>query len=686
MSELSGPRPGWQCDLLARRSVEIKMLWDSTDAGPDDRNVPDPTLSLEFPDGLPAGRWLFLRYSANYRRPLRRPVLGIETSKGCNEDFIPAPLFGSASWLGFIPQDTQKLWISPGAVAQSDFQIEFVASLRTSEVIRLALPCNWKKTFHALLLLCMKRQEIACKLLELILNAKPLSKYNRWRLENERAFSERQDMPADACKGGPLVCFLVDLTTGSESGFARTTIESLNRQVYPKWAVLLVGESRGAAKKPAGLDASRVFALSRQGALHSWLEEHAPQNTIVAPIAVDDVLPEYAAALVAEHMRANPDQHVAYADEDSVDHVGRFVDPQLKPDWSPTRQAFSEYVGRAVYFRADILSRQLLAAVSALTGPDLFRHVMNADASRSVGHIRRVLLTRASTGLPRGQQDQKSSVLPPVRDVRTSVIIPSRDRAQLLEACLSFLDCKSTTDIEVIVVDNGSVESETKRLYEKLRQDSRVTVHSAPGPFNFSELCNTGAAVSGGDVLIFLNNDTIAPIGDWRAPLLRWALCDDVGAVGARLLYPDGLLQHGGIVIGMPGYAGHVDTGAPGDHSGYLNRLKSPHEVAAVTGACLAVQRSKFVAVGGFDEKAFPIEFSDVDLCLRLREAGWKTMVVPEVTLIHHESATRGYSRVADPTDAKYRAAFCARWWRYIRDDPYFHPALSLRTQTTMLG
>jgi GT2 family glycosyltransferase len=204
-------------------------------------------------------------------------------------------------------------------------------------------------------------------------------------------------------------------------------------------------------------------------------------------------------------------------------------------------------------------------------------------------------------------------------------------------------------------------------------------------PFNFSLFCNEAAALARGRILLFLNDDTVALSDGWLDCLADWALRPACGAVGAKLLYPSRRVQHGGIVLGLGGYAAHVEVGARSDAPGFLGRLRAPHEVSAVTGACLAVEKTKFDSVAGFDEKGFPIELGDVDLCLRLETRGWRSILAPEAVLIHHESATRGRAHNRDLRYAGEQMHFASKWKQRIRDDPYFHPALSLNSQRVRL-
>ena len=186
--------------------------------------------------------------------------------------------------------------------------------------------------------------------------------------------------------------------------------------------------------------------------------------------------------------------------------------------------------------------------------------------------------------------------------------------------------------------------------------------------------------------LVFLNDDVEALAPDWLGRLLAYAAEPGVGAVGAKLLYPDGRLQHGGVVLGLDGFAGHAQRVVEADDPGYLGALAWPREVAAVTGACLAVEARKFFEIGGFDEARLPIEYNDIDLCLRLSEAGYVSVFEPRARLMHRESASRGANRWLDARYAGEHAFFRERWATRLRDDPYFHPALSLDALEIALG
>lgn len=219
-----------------------------------------------------------------------------------------------------------------------------------------------------------------------------------------------------------------------------------------------------------------------------------------------------------------------------------------------------------------------------------------------------------------------------------------------------------------------------------LDRDPRFRVLERPGPFNFSRLCNAGAAEARAPTLVFLNNDIEAPASDWLDLLVGWAGLPTIGAVGAKLVYPDGRLQHAGVVLGIDGHVNHFERFRPPDDPGFFGRINFPHEISAVTGACLAVEKRKFDAVGGFDEVNLPVEFSDIDLCLRLAERGWTALIEPAALLVHREAASRKIWRSQEKRYAGQVAYFKERWRNRLRDDPYFHPALSLDWHTAALG
>jgi GT2 family glycosyltransferase len=281
--------------------------------------------------------------------------------------------------------------------------------------------------------------------------------------------------------------------------------------------------------------------------------------------------------------------------------------------------------------------------------------------------------TRPEPALPANELPPTAGTQP-----RVSVIVPTRNRADLLRNCLEGLGRTDYRDLEIIIVDNDSDDPESLAYLDQLRTHG-ITVLRIEGEFNYSALNNAAVEAAQGEFLCFLNNDIEIVEPSWLQWLVSHGARPDIGAVGARLLYPDGTLQHAGVFIGIGGGAAHAHRFLNADERGYFDRSRLPQRVSAVTGACLVVSRDKFLAVGGFDETNFRVAFNDIDLCLKLDERGWQSFYEPRATLIHHESKSRGSdkekanrARFADELSALKRI-----WHTDERRDPFHHPQLS---------
>ena len=286
-----------------------------------------------------------------------------------------------------------------------------------------------------------------------------------------------------------------------------------------------------------------------------------------------------------------------------------------------------------------------------------------------MAHPQHPHLNRLRFTLPR--QHQVSTPL-------VSIIIPTRDRADLLRTCLDSLWQVSTyKNVEILIVDNGSVEEDTLRLFQSARR-KKAKVLPYPHQFNYAAMNNLAARKAQGDVLCFLNNDTEVLTPDWLQEMLYLLLQPQVGCVGAKLLWPNDLVQHGGVVVGTHQLAAHVGNGWIKDTLGYMNRNQLTQQWSAVTAACMLTRRSLFLDTGAFDAVHFPVAFNDVDYCLRLREQGKKIMWTPWAQLNHHESASRGKDVTAaqKARNAMEIHHFRTKWGHY--EDPFYNPNLTL--------
>jgi GT2 family glycosyltransferase len=261
-----------------------------------------------------------------------------------------------------------------------------------------------------------------------------------------------------------------------------------------------------------------------------------------------------------------------------------------------------------------------------------------------------------------------------------SILIPTRDQPELLAACLESLTRTNYKNYHVIVIDNQSVDPKTQQVLRKYRNLIQQVI-PYPHRFNYAGINNLAAEVATGDYLCFMNNDVEASDADWLNEMVSHLQREDVGAVGAKLLWPNGMVQHAGVVLGLHGLAGHQGNLWYQQDGGYVGYNQVTREVSAVTAACMLVRRQDFLAVGGFDAINFPVAFNDVDLCLKLRKAGYRILWTPHAELIHHESVSRG----ADDHPAKIARlekeirALRNRWGEALLHDPYYNRNLSLR-------
>jgi GT2 family glycosyltransferase len=267
-------------------------------------------------------------------------------------------------------------------------------------------------------------------------------------------------------------------------------------------------------------------------------------------------------------------------------------------------------------------------------------------------------------------------------DERVAIVIPTRDRADLLEPCLEALFARTTyANFEVVLVDNGSREAATADLLRSWlrREPQRFRVVRDDEPFNYARLNNLAAASTAAEYLLFLNNDTVIVAADWVESMLAYARRPHIGAVGALLLYPDDTVQHGGVILGVLGLAGHAHRNLPAVSAGYHGALQHVTNYAAVTGACMLLAKAKYLEVGGLDE-SFAVAYNDVDLCLRLLSHGYRNVFVPQARLYHFESKTRG----GDDTPLKVARAMREvsmmheRWPQLTVRDPYYNPNLTV--------
>lgn len=492
------------------------------------------------------------------------------------------------------------------------------------------------------------------------------------------------------------------VTDVASPALLRRTLDGLRVQTSHDWGLALavplsrLGEIEALVR--AGLPRRlrrqvRCVATPDDAALAERLRSVATADS-GRPLALmfpGDLWAPDAVALLGGAVRA---AGVTYADEDRISAEGSHEAPVLKPEYSPDYLISARYVGRPLVIGPALVSK--LTGLAA-TDPTSLEHevaLVACEAADSVSHISEVLCHRADGSAPGtdvaylrrflegigdhaavrpGGRPGTFSVERAAGDAVVSIVIPFRDQPRFLRTCVDSI--RSTTGgerLEFVLIDNGSTDPETQTLVERLEADDDVSVLRDGRPFNWAALNNAGAQTARGDVLLFLNNDIEARRAGWLNALSSHALRPSVGAVGARLLYPDDRLQHCGVVVGLGGAAGHPLAGLPAAEPGYLDMATVTRECAAVTGACLATRRSVFEELGGFDE-TLGVDLNDIDFCLRGAAMGYRTLYEPAAELTHHESPSRGTAGgVGDIL------RFVERWREYItQGDRFFNPHLT---------
>ena len=541
--------------------------------------------------------------------------------------------------------------------------------------------------------------------------------YSKWVEQHALTESDAQVMAERMMtqwRSRPSIQIVTLVSAGQEQGLA-DTLDSLQEQLYGGWGLTVIAEQVCPVGTVAELPMVEWLVADDDPMVLLGEAVRSTQADWVLMLAPGDRLAPEALFACVDYLQIHPEWQVIYADHDSVDATGNHFNPAFKPDFNLDLLRSTDYVGGFCAFRRETLeSAGGYRGWPALAAYDAVLRVLDSQGETVIGHIAEVLVNRAEQLTTRAAQQVHDSVgrqcvsdhlarcgieaevgeglQPGTWRVEyaapdqplVSVIIPTRDRLDLLQPCIESLFDKTTyPNFEVLVVNNDSQEHDAQRYLQSLSTDypGRVRVLDYPEPFNFSAMNNIAAAEAQGEYLLLLNNDTRIVQANWLERMLNHARRPDVGAVGARLVLSDQTLQHAGVVAGMQEGAGHLFLQQPMSTTDAVGRGQCDQNYSAVTAACLLIDKQLYHDVGGLDAERFRVSYNDVDFCLTLAEQGYRTVWTPYATLVHHSSATQLENSGTPETHERFVAeqqTLLDAWLPQLAHDPAWNRNMSL--------
>lgn len=687
-----------------------------------------PRLLLNFDGPLPSG-WTYVEaaFRRSTGRRLAHLVVDGEDAQGTATSarvYLPSNLRGSVREIVYIPEGAKKVELVPFE-GKGYFETSEIVFTKTSKVelhLRMLIRVMWlywrqsgpKGWISGLINIyarglanvhqneCAKRVEAARPTYTQFLKKKTKqSSIKRWlgrlKLKISSTLRARQ----------PIVGVIIKTRNDSDAVLA--SVNSVKRIGLPVCILDEKNYNQEASSEPI----QKVWKNCVQ---------HFQQNSGVQYFAVlcaGDTLDSNAGEYFFEAISKNIGCACIYFDHDYIDDTEERVSPVFKPEWNHDLFLALDYISGAALYRCDLLLENLilpfedrgspeyaltlssflqLGASSISRYPEVaFHYALDTESAAVLYGGRRVDMVALSAYLEGRDAtfslnaNQTISVVWPIRtpEPLVSIIIPTRDSVRLLRECVESV-VKDTTyeNWEIIIADNDSKDPETFAYFESLGLDKRISIVRCSGEFNYSRINNQAVLRSKGDILVLLNNDTQVIAPDWLSSLVRHAMRPEVGAVGAKLIYTSGQVQHAGVVLGLGGLAGHAHRFLDRDEPGYCARAIVAQNMSAVTGACLAMRRSTYLEAGGLDEANLAVAYNDVDLCLRIGELGYLIVFEPAALLYHHESVSRG----ADDSPEKMKRLrletlyMKKRWSSKIKNDPCYNPNLSPRFEDFSLN
>lgn len=728
------PRTWFSVDLAPHEGVDIV----DPARGSFRASTGRPRLAISFNQKQYKPGWYYLEAALTRHTGSRQAWIEYELNASVCQIPVPSNLRGSVREVLHLPAGASHFcWVAtgaPGFFSQSPLLFHRISALESwlrrfhrvmfdrSRLSRLAHAAVAEFAFGAVLFRLSRAYARSAELRMNRLAATSYANYLEAKAVQDKAYLARMPEMIARMPQKPQFTFLLSVDACTSANGLAATLESLQAQSYVHWRCIVC------SSQPLGdsvLQAIHAFTKKDARFLQLVPQESMPAalnhaltllpGAWFCRLDAGGVLTRDALYSIVGCLSEHADAALIYADHDYMDEFGCRTAPHFKPAWNPDLLHACDYIARPVFMRTEVVL-SLGGYRDGLQGAedyDLLLRMGSALAPQRIHHVARVLyhqldlaihpadapwLTSApeqalavlnqhlSTQGAFAQSLDPAGLFRPVYPLppqppRVSILIPTRDRAEILKTCISSILTLSTyPDFEIIVVDNGSVEPSAIAYLEELRSlGPKVKVLSAPGGFNYSRLNNQALQEASGTVLALLNNDIEVITPGWLEEMVAHAIRPGIGAVGAKLLYPNGIVQHAGVVTGIGGVAGHVHKYLAADAPGYCHRACLTQNFSAVTGACLVLRRDAYEQAGMLDE-TLAVAFNDIDLCLKLAEAGYRNLFTPFARLYHHESLSRG----ADDTSEKqevFRREFSLmqkRWGGKLSADPAYHPELTL--------
>ena len=566
--------------------------------------------------------------------------------------------------------------------------------------------------------------------------------YEIWRNKNKYDLEKQKNTEFSY---SPKISIVVPMYK-TNMKFFEELINSLKNQTYSKWELCLADGSPEKNKEFEKIiennNKIKYKFLGKNDGISENTNEAIKMATgeYIGFLDHDDTLSENALYEIVNCLNKDKSVDFIYTDEDKLDQNYMYFDPYFKPDFSPETLECNNYITHFVVVKKDLIDK-IGMLDSKYNGAQDFDFVLRAtEKSKKIVHIPKVLyhwrVHRESTAfLPdtkpyafeagkraveahlnrigKKANVEESQDVPGaykinyeiVGNPNVTIIIPNKDNIKLLKRCInSILKLTTYKNYEIFIIENNSIKNTTFKYYKKIAKNTKIKIlnynkntiidlngerrleldnnENSKLEFNYSSLINFGVKNSKSDFILQLNNDTLLLTPNWLEIFIGYAQNKEIGAVGARLYYPDKTIQHAGIILGINGIAGNALVNLPYGKHAYFGIEAITRNVSAVTGACLFCRRNLYEEVGFMDNKKFKVAFNDVDFCLKLLEKGYRNIYNPYIELIHYESKTRGYEDSPGKIKRfeKETENFRKRWSKLLQNDPYYNPNLSRKT------